>query len=104
MDFYDRFIKYVAIFTIVTTIGILYDKYRSKYLPDDELDKIDIIDKYLLGKNGIKDKPFLWIHSESVNKEQYIKSCTDTVIKHCNDNFNICLIDDVDTIFVIHVP
>ena len=36
-------IKYIYGFILVTAIGIMYEKYRMKYYPDNELNKIGLI-------------------------------------------------------------
>ena len=110
MDFTTRLIKYIAIMSIVTTVGILYDKFKSKYIPDEELEKIGTINKYLLGDGVFKNKPVLWIHTcydtncrkwetfgsrNTKNLNQpYLNSCLETIVKKCGNSFNICLIDD----------
>ena len=98
-----KLIKYVSSFIVIVSFGILYDKYKSKYLPDEELAQIDMVNRHLLGADGYNIKrPILWIHSDnefnqtaSTNQNQpYIECCMDTIIKHCGETFNICLIDD----------
>jgi len=104
-------IKYFFGFVLITAIGILYEKYRMKYYPDNELNKIGLIREFLLNeKKDDLGKPILWIHtkrdinarnwlsfnSRNSNKvnQPYIISCVESIIKHCGDSFNICLIDD----------
>ena len=33
----QKLLKYATVFIIITTFGVLYDKFKSKYLPDEEL-------------------------------------------------------------------
>ena len=36
-------IKYITTFVLLTVLGILYEKYKLKYHPDEELSKYDLI-------------------------------------------------------------
>ena len=57
-------VRYGVIFIILTTIGILFDRYKKKYWGDEELDKYSLVRKYLLNEtDGIGGKPILWIHN-----------------------------------------
>ena len=104
-------IRYVAIFLILTTLGMLYDRYKKKYDPDDELSKYHLVQKYLLNEDTIlTGKPILWVHTDhGVNarkwedfgsrnteklNQKYIELCIETIIKHCSQSFNVCLIND----------
>ena len=103
-------IKYIFGFVLITAVGILYEKYKKKYVPDEELRKISLIRKFLLNDKEGEGKPMLWIHTtrdinarnwksfNSRNSDQlnqpYIISCVETIIKKCGDSFNICLIND----------
>ena len=104
-------IRYIAIFLILTTLGMLYDRYKKKYEPDDELSKYHLVQKYLLNEDTIlTGKPILWVHTDhGVNarkwedfgsrnteklNQKYIELCIETVIKHCSQSFNVCLIND----------
>ena len=122
-------IRYASAFIILTVLGVLYEKYKLKFVPDEELKKYDLIKKYLLnGSEHLGGKPIMWVHSthninarhwknfgsrNSQNLNQpYILSCIETIIKHCGDSFHICLIDDESfmkllpkwNINVIHLP
>ena len=104
-------IRYISIIIILTVLGILYERYKLKFMPDEELQKYDLIKKYLLnGDENLGGKPILWIHStHEVNarnwssffsrnttnlNQPYILSCLETIVKNCGESFNICLIDD----------
>ena len=103
------FVKILSAIVILTTVGILYEKYNNKYFPDDNMDKHDLVKKFLLNEEN-KDKPILWIHSETeinsrswVNfyskntrksNQPYINLCVESIIKYCGESFNVCLIDD----------
>jgi hypothetical protein len=103
--------RYFSIFIILTVLGYLYEKYKLKYIPDEELEKYDMVRKFLLnGGSGLGSKPILWIHTaHPVNhrdwpsfgsrntrllNQPYKVSCVETVVKYCSKSFNIVLIDD----------
>ena len=103
--------RYFTLFIVLTAIGYLYEKYKLKYVPDEELEKYDLVRKFLLnGGSGLGSKPILWIHtSHPINhrywpsfgsrntkllNQPYKVSCVETIVKHCSKSFNIVLIDD----------
>lgn len=103
-------IKYLSTFIILTVLGILYEKYKKKFMNDEELGKYDLIQKFLLNGSEDNKKPILWLHnSGEINarnwqsfysrtstdtNQPYISLCLETIVKHCRKSFNICLIDD----------
>ena len=104
-------VNYLLVFIAVTTIGMLYDRYSRKFYPDDELDKYNLVRKYLLNESeSMTGKPFIWLHSKYVINarnwstfncrnsrdlnQPYKDLCVESVIKNCGENFKICLIDD----------
>tara|TARA_B110000046_G_scaffold185854_2_gene229885 strand:- start:17166 stop:18200 length:1035 start_codon:yes stop_codon:yes gene_type:complete len=104
-------IKLLSTFIVLTVLGILYDKYKAKYVKDEELDKYSIIQKFLLnGQTNADIKPVLWIHTtHDINarnwnsfysrnsrelNQPYLSLCLESIVKNCADSFNICLIDD----------
>lgn len=106
-----KLVKYILFFILMTTVGMLFDRYKKKFFPDDELDKYNLVRKYLLNESGsVMGKPILWIHSDyAINSrnwksfysrntkegnQPYIDLCVESVVKYCSDSFNICLIDD----------
>jgi len=92
---------------IVSDLGNRLNKYFDKNKKNDEY---GLIRKHLLNDPYGFDKPNLWIHSKyeknaRVWKSFYSRNSTDlnqpyihltvkTIIDHCGDDFNICLIDD----------
>lgn len=102
--------KYILGFVLVTAVGILYEKYQQKFLPDEELRNVNLIKQFLLNDSNNLGKPVLWIHTENnVNarnwksfysrntrqlNQPYIISCIETIIRNCGTSFNICLIND----------
>ena len=109
-----RLQKLFVAFILITTLGIFYDKYREKYDPDPEKLQFDLVQEHLLENNGdlnLIKKPIMWIHidydknsrhwgsfysrtSNNLN-QPYLNMCVETIIKHCGDSFNICLINGV---------
>lgn len=104
--------NYILTFIILTSIGILYDKYSKKYdLNNNERD-LNLIKRYLLNESNaiIEEKPILWIHSSTEinsrnwrnfksrnNKDlnqTYLVLCIESAIKHCSLSCNVCLIND----------
>ena len=57
-------LRHITIFIILTVLGIFYEKYRLKYENDEELDKYDLVKKFLLNDaTNLGGKPILWVHS-----------------------------------------
>ena len=94
---------------IIITGSYLATQYKNSLEPNDEY---DLIKKYLLNESPLYgyNRPKLWIHTKyDVNsrkwKDFYSRNTTDlnqpyihvtikTIINHCGNDFNICLIDD----------
>ena len=102
------------VFYVLGAITIIVGSYvignfKKTLEPDDEY---DMIKKYLLNDSPLYgfNRPKLWIHTKyEVNsrrwKDFYSRNTTDlnqpyihltikTIIDHCGEDFNICLIDD----------
>ena len=103
--------RYFSLFIFLTLIGYLYEKYKLKFEPDEELKKYDMVQKFLLnGGSGFGSKPLLWIHTKHITNSRmwstfgsrntnylnqpYKVTCVEKIVKHCSNSFNICLIDD----------
>ena len=100
----------MIVFIILTTLGMLYDRYSKKYFPDEELDKYDLVRKYLLNEDVDLKKPIIWIHTKhKLNSRNWLSFysrnskdlnmpykglCIESIVKHCGNSFNICLLDD----------
>jgi len=100
---------YVFGATIIILSSYLVSNYKKTLEPDDEY---EMIRKYLLNDSPLYgyNRPKLWIHTKyEVNsrkwKDFYSRNTVDlnqpyihltikTIIDHCGDDFNICLIDD----------
>jgi hypothetical protein len=94
---------------IILGSSYLIGKYTQAFESNDEY---DMIRKYLLNDSPLYgyNRPKLWIHTKyEINsrrwKDFYSRNTTDlnqpyihltikTIIDHCGDDFNICLIDD----------
>ena len=45
-----KIVNYILVFIAVTAVGMLYDRYSKKFYPDEELDKYNLVRKYLLNE------------------------------------------------------
>lgn len=110
MAFSSKNIMYYAVGAAAIIItSYLVTNYKKTLEPDDEY---DMIKKYLLNDSPLYgyNRPKLWIHTKyEINsrkwKDFYSRNTADlnqpyihltikTIIDHCGDDFNICLIDD----------
>jgi hypothetical protein len=110
MAFSSKKILYYAVgATVLIIASYLVTNYKKSLEPNDEY---DMIKKYLLNDSPLYgyNRPKLWIHTKyEINsrkwKDFYSRNTTDlnqpyihltikTIIDHCGDDFNICLIDD----------
>jgi hypothetical protein len=100
---------YLFAFSVITLTSYLATKVKNSFTDNDEY---ELIRKYLLNDSPLYgfNKPKLWIHTKyEINsrkwKSFYSRNSTDlnepyihltikTLINHCGDDFNICLIDD----------
>jgi hypothetical protein len=99
----------LAIFGIVIAMSYIAPKIKQSFETNDEY---ELIKKYLLNDSPLYgfNKPKIWIHSKyEVNSRKwksfqsrnttdlnqpYLHLTIKTIINHCGDDFNICLIDD----------
>jgi hypothetical protein len=106
-------ISYIAIFIILFVIGILYKRWQRKDFIQQRIDDYDYIKNYLLNESTLAKckKPILWIpiqfeynsrhwlswgsRSSTCLNKPYITLCIKSIIEHCGEDFQICLIDDV---------
>jgi hypothetical protein len=100
---------YVLSAITIFATSYLVNKYTQQFESNDEY---DLIRKYLLNDSPLYgfNRPKIWIHTKyEINsrkwKDFYSRNTTDlnqpyihltikTIIDHCGDDFNICLIDD----------
>ena len=101
---------YVFMIGIVLTVSYFSTNMKQTFSSND--DEYEIIRKYLLNDSPLygHNRPKIWIHSKyEINarkwKDFYSRNTTDlnqpyihltikTIIDHCGDDFNVCLIDD----------
>lgn len=104
-----KIVNYLFAFVIITSIGMLYDRYLKKYDLDSTENHEKLIKHYLLN-DGKNNKPILWIHTKNeINarnwltfnsrntkevNQGYIEMCINSIMKHCSNSFKICLIND----------
>lgn len=104
-------LKYIITFLLLTLLGYLYDKYRSKMNNYDETENEKLIRKYLLNETySPNNKPPLWIYiTNEINSrswvsfgsrntfnlnQPYLYITLRSIINHSNDEFNVCIIND----------
>jgi len=105
-------INYIILFSILIVLGILYKKFEDKRLKEEENFNYDAIQKYLLDDVALakSKKPILWIHipyeynsrkwlsfgsrSSYELNQPYLYLTVRSIIKHCDNDFTICIIDD----------
>ena len=65
-------LKYIIYFIILTSIGMLYDKYKKKYLPSDSERNDKMIQNFLLNDSVMSNsKPIMWIHTSYNMNSRY---------------------------------
>lgn len=100
---------YFIAFSIIVGSSYFANKYKASFETNDDY---EMIKKYLLNDSPLYgfNRPKLWIHTKhEINsrkwKSFYSRNSTDlnqpyihltvkTIINHCGNDFNICLIDD----------
>lgn len=104
--------KYLVLFGIVLFASYVGKKYTNYVEGDENKNEYKLIQKYLLNDSPLYgyNKPKLWIHtkyeynsrnwksfqsrsSQDLN-QPYIHLTIKSIVLHCADDFNICLIDD----------
>jgi len=101
---------YLITLTVVLVASIVSNKFKQNFESKD--DEYEMVKKYLLNDSPLYgyNRPKLWIHSKyEVNarkwksfhsrnstdlNQPYIHLTIKTIINHCGDDFNICLVDD----------
>ena len=103
---------YILMFIIILIFSTFGKHLNDFFKKQNENDEYELIRKYLLNDSSLygENKPKLWIHSKyeqnsrvwksfmsrsSLDLNQpYIHLTIKSIIDHCGDDFNICLIDD----------
>ena len=110
-------LHYIIAFGTIFAVTSLINKVKEGTEPTDEY---NLIQDYLLNESPLYgyNRPKLWIHSKyEINarkwKDFYSRNTTDlnqpylyltikSIINHCGDDFNVCLIDDESFFQKIH--
>lgn len=104
--------NYVILFIILIVLGFFYQRMEDKRHKDSDNENYQAIQKYLLSESslGKSKKPIMWIHvpyeynarnwlsfgsrSSFELNQPYLYLTVKSIIQHCEESFNICLIDD----------
>jgi len=106
--------SYFIGFIILVAFGILFQKYLEKQARTRNgiSDNYNDVKQYLLNESSLakSKKPIMWIYTpyeynsrdwlsfgsrSSYNLNQpYLNLCVRSIIKHCDNSFTICIIDD----------
>ena len=105
-------ITYGAGFVILIVASILYERYKEKDITQKRIEDYEYIKNYLLNESTLAKckKPILWIpiqfeynarhwhsfgsRSNTCLNKPYMTLCIKSIIDHCGDDFQVCLIDD----------
>jgi len=100
------------LFFILIVLGFLYKRFEDKRIKQENKGDYEAIQKYLLDDVTLakSKKPILWIHvpyeynsrqwlsfgsRSSYNLNQpYLYLTVRSIIKHCDESFTICIVDD----------
>lgn len=102
-----------TLFFILVVLGILYKRFEEKQKRETGVQEYQLIQDYLLGDKTdlyTSKKPILWLHvpfeynarnwysfgSRSSNdlNQPYLYLTVKSIIRNCDDDFTICIIDD----------
>jgi len=101
---------YLIAFSIIVGVSYFANKYKDSL--ENKSDDYDLIKKYLLNDSPLYgyNRPKIWIHTKYEQnarkwKSFYSRNTTDlnqpyihltvkTIINHCGNDFNVCLVDD----------
>jgi hypothetical protein len=101
---------YLFIFGLIIVASYFGNSFKQAFAPKN--DEYEMIRKYLLNDSPLYgfNKPKLWIHSKyEINSRKwksfqsrssndlnqpYLHLTIKTIINHCGEDFNVCLIDD----------
>ena len=106
-----NFKNYILPISVLIAVSAFSGKFKNYFKSSEDSD-YDTIRKYLLNDSPLygRNRPKIWIHSQyDVNarnwqsfqsrntqeiNQPYIIECIQSIINHCGNDFNICLIDD----------
>jgi len=108
----NYYAKYIFALILLVVFGFIFEGYKKEELKQNKLEEYDLIKKYLLNDSTLarSDKPILWIpidfqtnarwwssfgsrNSKCFN-QPYQNLTIKSIVDHCGDSFNVCLIDD----------
>lgn len=102
----------IILFLILLVLGFLYRRFEDKLMREENKNNYDAIQNYLLDDItlGKSKKPILWIHvpyeynsrkwlsfssrSSFELNQPYLYLTVQSIIKHCDESFTICIFDD----------
>lgn len=102
--------NYLLLFSVIAVTSYVGNKFVNGLEPKDN--DTELIQKYLLNESALYgfNRPKIWIHSKyEINarkwrdfssrnttdlNQPYLHITIQTIINHCGNDFNICLIDD----------
>ena len=108
----NYYAKYVFVLLLLFVLGNLFENYKKSEAKQDKMDQYELIKKYLLNDSTLarSDKPILWVHvtfetnarwwpsfysrNTACFNQPYQYLTIKSIVDHCGDCFNVCLIDD----------
>lgn len=115
----NKYISYLGTIVLILLAGYLYEKFKIRNMQDETMKDYDLVRKFLINDmngfsnlqiNEYNNLPIIWIHldyKENARKwlnfnsrltnnlnQPYLYFTLQSIIKHCNNDFRICLIDD----------
>lgn len=109
------YVKYIVTLIMLLALGMVYDKFKSHFVDDDNAKHYNIVRQYLLNKDEPSlaqpnNKPIIWIHTDyemnatrwasfgsrntRTMNQPYKLLTIKSIIDRCGGDFNICMIDD----------
>lgn len=107
--------NYIILFIVLIVLGVLYNRYETKRIKEDNNDNDKLIREFLLNDHDLIDangitKPILWIfvpyeynarkwlsfgsRSSYDLNQPYLYLTVRSILVQCSDSFTICMIDD----------
>lgn len=100
----------ITFFVVLTFIGFLFEKYKTKEKTKQHQQQDLQIQQYLLEDSSTNVEPIIWVHvpneqnarkwlhwgSRNTNhvNQPYLYLCLKTIMKRANGLFKVCMIDD----------
>ena len=108
----NYYAKYVFILLLLFVLGSIFESYKRSEAKREKIDQYELIKKYLLNDSTLarSDKPIMWVHvtfdtnarrwssfysrNTKCFNQPYQYLTIKSIVDHCGDSFNVCLIDD----------